>query len=50
VFSNIHYFKLFVKTEFSLNKKQVLGEGLVFVLYLMLIFYVDALLTDDEPL
>ena len=50
VFNTIYYFKVLIKTEFSLNKKQVLGEGLVFVVYLMIIFYVDALLTDDEPI
>lgn len=50
MFNNIYYFKVLIKTEFNINKKQVLGEGLVFVLYLMIIFYTDALLTDDEPI
>lgn len=50
VFNNIHYFKVFMKTEFTVNKKQVFGEGFVFVAYLMIIFYVDALLSDDEPI
>jgi len=39
-----------MKTEFTVNKKQVFGEGFVFVAYLMIIFYVDALLSDDEPI
>lgn len=50
IFNNVQYFKLCLKTEFSLNKKQVFGEGLIFIVYLILVFYIDALLTDDEPI
>ena len=50
VLNDIYYFKVHIKADFNLNKKQVFSDGLVFVVYLLIIFYVDALLTDDEPI
>lgn len=50
VFSNFNYTVYCLKMYLNLNIKQVVGESFIVLICLMIVFYTDALLTDDEPI